>query len=698
MPGDGTAHYLRPAGRTFTPAAVIFADTESRQSVIGPDEVHTLRLWEAERVLRRDRRHPGQTDLATGETAEGFAAAVDSFASYPESTWLYFHNTSFDLTVTNLAYHLGQLGWVLSNRFAVGGDSMWCVFHKGARTTTVKESRHGRTSQRERVKWAHTLTIADSSSLFPCPLADLGPLVGLEKLQLPDDDDSDQAWAARCHVDVQILKRAVLELMDWWDQGQWGQWTVTGAGQAWQTYKSMLDPKNVVIDHDQEILDLERAALYGGRRDVFRVGDLPPGRYAEVDFEAAYPTIAANYPLPCRAACRVDDHHRWNALKGRVPLGMLAEVTISTPVPRWPVRINNRVFYPVGRFKTILAAPDIKAAADAGALEAVGDGWLFTMSNHLREWARTCLKWVKGTAGIVPPVVQVWAKLASRAVIGKFAQKGWRTEHSAGPPCQGWSVTKVSDIYTGVHGVWTGVNGEWWLSWADQRGEHERPAVLAFVEAHVRSRLGAIIDGPFGAAVTQCDTDGVMVSHTMMDALAADLFPRYVAGRKMAPGTPEIVALWNEQSYPLSMREKTQFSHAIVYGPQHVVIDGRPRFSGVPKGAWKTGESSWAARLWPGVAWQAQNASPGAYNRPVQPYVVAGPYAQAWVLQDGSVSAAETAINDQGDVILLEWKDTRWAAGGQVLGPRQGRWAEGLWDDYADATTGPIGLWQPPGS
>jgi hypothetical protein len=681
MPGDGTAHYLRPAGRTFTPAHVIFADTESVQADIGPDEVHTLRLWEAHRVLRRDRRHPGQEDTATGTTPEAFAAQLDAWAGYTESAWLYFHNTSFDLTVLNLAYWLGEHGWVLSSRFAVGGDSMWCVFHKGARQVTVTDTHAGKKVQRDRVKWAHTLTIADSGSLFPCKLADLGPLTGIEKLPLPADDDSDAAWAARCHGDVQILARSVLAMMDWWDGGQFGAWTVTGAGQAWQTYKSMLDPRQVVIDHDPAILELERQALYGGRRDIFRAGHLPPGRYAEIDYTAAYPTIAANYPLPCRAACPVSDQHRALALKGKVPGGMLAEVTINTPVARWPCRIGGRVFYPVGRFRTVLAAPDIRAAAEAGALEAVHDGWLFTLSNHLRGWARQVIDWVNDVTGTVPDVVKVWAKLASRAVIGKFAQKGWRTERATGPPCPGWSVTPVTELHSGTRGVWTGANGEWWLSWADQRGEHERPAVLAFVEAHVRARLGAVIAGPYGAGITQCDTDGVMVSHTVLASLAEALGPRWAKGEARPAGTPEVIQAWNEQSWPLVMREKTQFARAVVYGPQHVMLDGKPRFAGVPRGAWQTEESKWAARLWPGVPWQAAHSPLGTYSRPVQPYVVAGPYAQAWVLQDGTVVAAETGIDPAGVTYLREWKTTRWAAGGAVLGDRQGKWAEGLWEE-----------------
>lgn len=683
---DAAAHYVRPAGKTSTPANVIFLDTETVQDEREALEVHTLRNWELQRVLRRDRRRPGEMLTQAGTDHAPIAAAVDAWACYTDSAWLYAHNLTFDLTVSRLATYLGELGWVLSSRFAIGGDSMWAVFHKGRKETVRSDRRQRDGTPETRVRWAHTLTVADSGSLFPCKLADLGPLVGVEKPPLPDDDDSAEAWAARCHADVDIMRLAVCQLMDWWDAQDLGKWTVTGAGQAWQSYRRTLDPRQLVIDHDPGILELERAAVYGGRRDVFRVGDLPPGRYGEVDFEAAYPSIAAGYPLPAKAACPVNDQHRRLALRGRVPAGMLAEVTICTSTPRWPCRIGGRVFYPVGRFRTVLAAPDIQAAADAHALEAVHDGWLFTLTNHLRTWARQVLGWVRDKTGKIPGVVKIWAKLAARAVIGKFAQKGWTTTPYVGPPCEGWSVEQTSDLYTGTRGVITGVNGDYWLSWADQRGEHERPAVLAWVEAHVRRALGAIIAGPHGAGILQCDTDGVMVSHSLLEQTAAALGTRWVNGRQMPPGTPEVIAAWNEQSYPLRMREKTQFTRGVVYGPQHVILDDKPRFAGVPRGAWRTDTDTWVARLWPGMTWQSQHGVPDGFVRPVQPYRVKGSYAAAWVISDGTVRPVEAAIDGDGLTVALHWKHTRWHAAGDVLGPDQGRWAAGLYEEAADET------------
>lgn len=677
----GTAHYLRPAGQTFTPAAVIVLDSETVTIDAGQEQAEVMRWWDASCTWRADRRRQGETWEDCGDDPAAAAAAVDRWASYGKSTWLYAHNVGFDLVVTNLAAGLVARGWELSPRFGIGKSGLWCVLHKGRREGT-RADRTGPAGQlATRVRWDHTLTIADSGSIWPMPLADVAPYVGQVKQPSPDWSGPIGPIADRCRSDVAILRAALLALMDWWDAQGLGKWSVSGAGLGWSTYRATLTPKQVVIDHDPALIAWERQAVYGGRRDLFRHGQLPQGRYAEIDYESAYPTIAASCPLPAKVACQVGPEHRRLALAGRVPAGMLAEVTLDTPAARWPVRMAGRVFYPTGRFRTVLAAPDIQAAADAGALRAVHGGYLYVMTGHLRPWARRVLAWSKGAEDDRCPVLRPAAKHWSRAVIGKFAQPGWRTLPWVGPPSDSWSVEDTTDLYAGTRGTITGLAGKYYLSWADQRGEHERPAVLAWVEAHVRVRLGQVITGRYGPAVVQCDTDGLMASVHDLSLLAASAGRKWRKGRQVPLTVDDVIGEWTAASWPLTMREKQLHARVQLIGPQQVVLDGHPRAAGLPKGAWPTGQDSWAARLWPGLGWQAQHSPPGQYLRPVQPYVLAGPYCAGWVLADGSVSPVEAAEDLRGGVTIKPWRLTAAAAAGASLGSRQAIWAEGLWED-----------------
>lgn len=684
----GTAHYLKPAGACSTPAAVIILDSETRTIERDGLEIEQLRWWEASCTWRADRRRQGETWRANGADAQAAAEAVNAWASYGKTTWLYGHNVGFDLVTTGLAAALCLLGWELSAKFGIGKQGMWCILHKGRRVSTRGGKPGDRRAGEQRVRWDHTLTIADSGSIWPQRLADLDQYTGTDKPVVNFKNATDAEIEARCRADVDILRALILQLMTWWDAQGLGVWSVTGAGLGWQTYRSTLSLKSVVVDHDPGLIAWERAAVYGGRRDIFRHGQLPAGRYAEIDFEAAYPAIAANVPLPAKMTGPVLDVHRQLALKGEVPAGMLAEVTIDTDTARWPVRHAGRVFYPTGRFRTVLAAPDIQAAADAGALAAVHQGYMYVMTGHLRPWARMVLAWAQGAADAECPALRPAAKHWSRAVIGKFAQRGWRTEPWVGPPVEGWAVEETIGMYDGTRGAITGLAGTWYISWADQRGEHERPAVLAFVEAHVRARLGRLIAGRYGQAVVQCDTDGLMASIHQLTMIAAATGRKWQRGRQV-PWTPDdVIAQWTEASWPLVMREKQLHQKVTLHGPQQVILDGYPRCAGLPKGAWQTGEQTWAARLWPGLAWQAAHGPPDGYARPVQPYVVAGPYCAGWALADGTVTPAEAFLDIRGMTGLKLWRLTSWAAAGYVLGPRQAAWAEGYWEGgCSDAAT-----------
>lgn len=685
---EGNVHYLAQNHHSWTPAAVIFLDSETRTEGEGQAESEVLRCWSAQFVRRRHRRKAGEQETAEGTDRASAAAAIDAWACSDKSTWLYAHNVAFDLVVTGLAAELARLGWVLSSRHAVAGSSPWLILHKGPRTEKIRSGRARPGGQAERIKWQHTLTVTDSFSLMPVKLEQLAAYSTYSKPPLPAQDDDLESWLARCRVDTRILAWSVLTLMDWWDGSDLGKFSISGAACGWNTYRHTIGKRDVVIDPDSSAVDFEHQAVYGGRRDVFRCGQLPRGRYGEIDFAGAYPTIASTQPLPARRMGRLTQQIATAIIKGQCPYGMVAECVISTDVPRYPLRQYDRVFYPVGRFTTTLAGPEIIEASRNGDLESVGAGYFYAMSYHMRPWARWVLSLQDQPEDKVPGPARIWAKGASRSVCGKWAQRGWSTEPFQGPPTDDWSYEEAWIAGSEARASICGLAGKWYLSIADQESEHEFPAVLAYIESHCRLRLNRVIELAPAGSVIQCDTDGVMASMQMIeDGPLAE--PADMIGSRIRQETIDAqLATWAQAAAPLVMRIKHEFRQAVVYGPQHVVIDGRPRFSGVPASAWQTGDNRWAARLWPGLSWQIQHGTETGYKRPVQGYLIIGPYAPGWILADRSVRPVEAAVWPDGSTALLPWELSRWAALGDVLAPDQGGWATALLPEAHDQTGG----------
>lgn len=684
-------HYLASNDTTWTPPAVISLDTETRVIQQYP-EVQELRCWHVRADYRLGtRRLAGEHVEGGGTTALDLTRRISKWAGKWAETWLYCHNLNFDLAATRLPLLLAAAGWTATD-MAVDGASPWMVLtRKGAK-----------------------LVIADSHAIWPVQLAELAHATGIVKPPLPDDDEP-ATWMARCAADTLILHTALLQAMDWHDANQLGRWALTGASIGWNTMRHMqaaktsrkartarerlglpgVDPaaQPVIIDPDPAGLTHDRLAIYGGRRQTWRHGTLPPGRYHELDFERAYQTVMATMALPRRrgrwfdaldvTSRLVDDPaHQW---------GIIAEVDIETDVPRWPCRLpvtpappapgdrpdvtgmptdaKTRVFYPVGRFRTTLAGPDIAEARRLGCLHAIRHGQVHQLGRATRPWAQWSLT-AQDDPG-TPPAVTMALKHQGRAVAGKWAARGWTKTVIGASTTYGWGYADAWDHASGTRGAIIDMAGTKFLSTPDHDAGNAYPAVLAWIEAYVRVALGRAIDALGSTRIVQCDTDGLIADMTTFHAPGPVAGPATRHGEHTRGRATTALAVVNEQTTPLRLREKTIYRHLDVIGPQHLTLDGRKRWSGVPGSAERQPDGSYLAWTWPKLAWQMSHGDPRGYTRVVQTYRLAGSYAPGWLLADGTVAPVEARINADGGPELVPYSETRYAARGERLAPGQ---------------------------
>jgi len=622
-------HALRPNETDWTPPVVITFDTETATRAEAGDEVHTLRCWSARLAVRRDRRASVQRDdTDTGLIAADLAALIDQWSARHPSLWIYAHNLSFDLTVSQVTGHLADLGWAVTE-FAIDSASPFVKMSNGRRH----------------------LTFADSFSWLPDKLETIAALMGEVKPELPAQDDDQALWLRRCQADADILMAAMREVMDWWDAQQLGRWSVTGSAAGWNAMRHKADVRRIIINPSKEGIDCDRSAVYGGRRGVARSGALPAGRYAELDFTAAYPTIARDIPLPCERMSRFTSlpvDHPWITSSRH---GIIARVLIETDTPRWPVRVDGRTWYPVGRFWTHLAGPDIAEAARLGCLRQVGAGHLHRLGYVMRPWAEWILSAARGDDPHMPAIARLWAKHCGRAVIGKWAQRSFVTTEIGPSPVAGWHADEAWHHTAGVRATIIDFDGRRWQATASEDGDNCYPAVLAWVESATRVRLGRVIDSAPAGVVVSFDTDGMI----------ADL-------EAMGEWTPDEADIW-----PLVMRRKNTYRSVRVIGPQHLRLDGDRRYAGVPKSATQQADGTLEARLWPKMAWQMGNGQPGAYVRPSAVYKVASTYAPGWVLEDGTVVPVEAAVSGEDGAMIVNWWDGRYAARWERLADEQNK-------------------------
>lgn len=649
-------HWLKPAGKTWTPGVVGFFDTETVPVTVGGTEVQRLRLWCASVVVRRHQnpRRVGASS-ARGETGAELAAFVTEALGRHDSAWLFAHNLGFDLTVSRLLTRLADAGWALSS-VAMTGKS------------AVVRLRRGRSN----------LCLVDSCSWFPCPLRELGALVGTEKPPLPDWADSDDAWHYRCAQDVEILGKAVIELLDWWDERQMGHFSITGAGTAFSTVRRHLRPYTVMADPDPEVRRFERRAIYGGRRDLTTWGPQSAGPWVALDFENAYPTMAGHLALPCVPKGWVPDPARLIDAEPAELAGCMAEVDIEATAIRWPTRVGPDVVLPVGGFRTILAGPELAQAQQMGAVRQVHRARRYWTYPALVDWSAWVLDVVHQRTRTDPGVVQVAAKAWSRSGLGKFAGRTSEA-HARGPAwSQGWSAARGWDHHAGSPALLVELAGRRLWMVRDLETMTAVPAIFAWIESAVRLRLRAVLDALGEGTWVQADTDGVLC--------AVPALRRWLRGQGVATaGLRSAMAvagaacdLLVEHCPPLVLRPKELYHHIETIGPQHMSLGSGRKASGVRTDAAASGPRTYTGRTWPGLLWQMERGSREGYVRPKAVWHLPAVTAHRWALATGDLVPLESRLRPDGGFELLRWPETSYAASGAILGPSQWSGLEGL--------------------
>ena len=630
-------HYLRPNHTSWTPPSVFTFDTETRSVYEGDDEVMSLRLWCARFTDRRaPKRAKPLSETQNGISGAGLAALVDKWAKARRTVWGYAHNLGFDLCTSELTDGLMERGWTVTE-FAVGSGSPFIRMRKAD----------------------HSLTLSDSWSWFQASLERVAEAMDMRKPPLPKEDDTFEQWLHRCQMDTDILHAAMLTLMKWWDDNDLGRWNLTGSASGWNAMRHIATPERILIRPDDEECDHDRKAIYGGRRQCWQTGGFTYGHYTELDIEKAYTVACRDLPLPIGRQATftsLPTDHRWLECRR---YGVIAECVINTDQAIVPCRIGHNVWYPVGRFKTVLAGPDIKEARDLGILESIGAGWLHRLGYAMRPWATWCIDSQREDNKAVPEVAKLVHRVWARSAVGKWAQRGFEVVELGPSPIRGWNYEEGWHHQKNVPCSVIDFGGKRYQVAAVNQADNAYPAVLAFVESHVRVALGRAIRRVGDGNMVVSDTDGFICTAKGVDQLAAI----------------------NQDVAPFVVRPKRHYRRVKVIGPQHMELDQQARRSGVPASAVYGAQGKLEAWTWPKLGWQMANGRQGVYVRPKATYTLAATYAPGWSLSDGAVVPVELTIGPGGHNTITPYPQTRYGQSGRVLGPHQHRQLERYRDE-----------------
>lgn len=547
-----TAHWIKPNHTERSPHRWIVADSESRSEYLKGAESQTLRCVDAVR-WRDDLKTGDHEEWHSGESAEGFWQWVDEFTRAGHRTILWFHNESYDLRTLRAFELLPGLGWRLE----------WCNLSRDVSVTSFR-SDHG------------SLVVADTYTYVPKPLAEIGGLVGIGKPALPDQDDSLEAWHARCKSDVLITRQLVQEILTFIRGHHLGNWQPSGAGMAYSAWRHRFLHHKVLVHDDAPAIAAEREAMHAGRAEAWWHGKCVKGPFTEWDMHMSYCRIAAECDLPVKLFAYdnkpTQTVHKW-AMKHWT---VLARVRVKTERPLVPCHNEDRIVWPVGEFETTLWQPELELLTNSGATYEVLEQWRYNAAPVLADWARWSMFMCAQPDDIITPAQRAFVKHQSRALIGRLGLKHSTWEDWGANPFGWLGLTDLVDGETGETSRMLHVGDNTFVESERKEADSSLPQITGYIMSEARVRLWN--------AAEMADLDHVM--HVDTDSIIVD---------RIGHGNMELLAA---QQLRGGWRPKDTWHALDVTGPRHYRASGRRVIPGVPRTAEEVEPGRFVGQVW----------------------------------------------------------------------------------------------------
>lgn len=449
-------HYLRRLKTTTTPASILIFDTETypiADANIPGKEWHHLRLWVAE-YLRIEGGKETRNEVVSGASADEFWQYVKTKLDKKRPLWMFAHNLGFDLTVLGFWKDVLESKWefkqTLPKRTSSKGNA--CAEHwygcsvLNDPPTIVKCREPGTTK---------TIIAVDTYNYFRSSLAELGESIGVQKSQKPSNDAPLIVWADYCYQDCQVLKHAVMSLINFVKDNDLGTFGLTVSAQAMFAYRSRFIEDNcqILIHGNKRAINLERQSFHGGAVHCWFKGkvvkedeydslplslhDEKPYRLGPVhylDVQSFYPSIMHSEPLPYKLKRMYDNPSEGEFNEALESKGVIADVTLDCDEPGFPVTRAMRTYYATGRLRTVLPYPELARAVSEKCIVKINAMATYEVGFIFRRFVYYFWQLRKEYEknGNLP--MAYMCKLMLNSLYGKFGMKKYRWEDAKNHP------------------------------------------------------------------------------------------------------------------------------------------------------------------------------------------------------------------------------------------------------------------------
>jgi hypothetical protein len=412
---------------------------------------------------------------------------------------------------------------------------------------------------------SRSLLWLDLQNFLPAPIRETAAWLSLPYPRTDNDDgrwistDDGAKWRAT------VTLRALQTWIDFCRRFNLGYFSATLAGQAFNAYRHRFMQHEIFVHVHDDVIKIEKEANIGARVEIFFRGRAPKGDYVQLDVTSFYGSVMLGNLFPTKQVGHVRRIGPGKLADLLERYATIARVEIATEVPRFPVRDNGKVIYPVGRFVTTLASPELKDALATGAIARVEECIVYEQAPIFDAFVDFFWDLRQRAMRTDERHVVEIAKRFLTAVYGKFGQRVWLSRLIRDDAIGDDRIWREFDWQDGVEYEYRIIGNRMERAEREMMGRDTLLAIPAHVTSYGRSRLWQLVEKAGRHHVYYLDTDSMIGSRVILHNLGAEFARETLGGLRLVKSS----------------------SHLFIRAPKWYILGDTRRRGGVPRNAYE---------------------------------------------------------------------------------------------------------------
>lgn len=438
------AHYINPPKKhkPQTPARAIFFDSES---IVHKDnyqhEPYLLAANFVDYVYKKVTKKVYGSEKARQKSKDiinlkNFWLDIDKFTMQRQTLWIFAHNIGYDLLATGGLQNLFEIGYVsISYPYENGATFIFEIARKNPKRFCSKcKIENPCEDCIKKPIYINRIKFVSTTNYYNTSLKNLGNIFGLEKTHQKQDEKFDFSKLDEydinkvinyCVRDTDIIQLAMESLFKQCENGEitkFGSFKNTIPAMSFSAFQTwFIKPNQLHVTDNNLAINLERNAYFGGRTEVWKRGIIKE-TIIGVDINSMYPSVMLKNKFPTKL---INTHSNISVaeLKRYINRGYLvtAEVTIKTENENpYPMRYNNRLVFPIGKFETTISTPEVIYALERNHIIEVKNVAIYESDYIFKDFVQHF--YTARQKHRDNPVLNYLFKLILNSLYGKFGQ------------------------------------------------------------------------------------------------------------------------------------------------------------------------------------------------------------------------------------------------------------------------------------